>query len=345
MVLQVCFRAIVGLLLGATGLIIGSSIDSRVSGPEFIPWNFTIATIGLLLGSILVPYAIIIPIQKLKQLPTSSITLGIAGLLVGLLAAALLTVSLGRIPGVAGVAVPIIASLALGTLGIILFMNRQDLLIFNLSSSFTSSKSRHPSRNLILLDTSAIIDGRITDVAATGFLTGVLGVPQFILNELQHIADSSDPLRRTRGRRGLEVLHKLRDDSDLTVEIIDREVRNGVEVDGMLVQTAREMGAAILTTDYNLNRVAGLQGVSVLNVNDLANALKPVVLPGEEMPIKVIQEGREPGQGVGFLDDGTMVVIESGKRFINSHLDVAVTRILQTAAGRIIFAQPKTEGR
>ncbi len=345
MIFQVCFRAIVGLVLGGTGLVIGSSVDSRISGPEFIPWNFTIATIGLLLGSILVPYAIIVPIQRMKQLPGSSITLGITGLLVGLLVAALLTVSLGRIPGVAGVAVPIVASLALGTLGVILFVNRQDLLIFNFSNTFTSSKPRNTSRNLILLDTSAIIDGRITDVAATGFLTGVLGVPQFILNELQHIADSSDPLRRTRGRRGLEVLHKLRDDSDLTIEIIDREVRNGLDVDAMLVQTAREMGAAILTTDYNLNRVAGLQGVYILNVNDLANALKPVVLPGEEMPIKVIQEGREPGQGVGFLDDGTMVVIESGRRFINSHLDVAVTRILQTAAGRIIFAQPKTESR
>ena len=128
-------------------------------------------------------------------------------------------------------------------------------------------------------------------------------------------------------------------------QIIDREVRNGLDVDAMLVQTAREMGAAILTTDYNLNRVAGLQGVYILNVHALANGLQPVVLPGEEMPIKVIQEGREPGQGVGFLDDGTMVVIESGRRFINSHLDVAVTRILQTAAGRIIFAQPKTESR
>lgn len=193
----------------------------------------------------------------------------------------------------------------------------------------------------ILVDTSAIIDGRIADLGQTGFLSGVLTVPRFILNELQHVADSSDSLRRARGRRGLEILNRLRKEEGVPVQIVDADVRNGLEVDAKLVELAKSWDAPILTTDFNLNRVAEIQGVRVLNVNELANALKPVVLPGEELTMNVIQEGKEAGQGVGFLDDGTMVVVEGGRRYINSFLDVVVTRVLQTAAGRIIFAQPK----
>jgi uncharacterized protein YacL len=170
---------------------------------------------------------------------------------------------------------------------------------------------------------------------------GILVVPRFILDELRHIADSSDPLRRNRGRRGLEVLGRLRQDDKVSLEVLDIGLSNGDEVDSQLVLLAQSMGSSILTTDYNLNRVAELQGVQVLNVNELANALKSIVMPGEEMRVHIVQEGKEAGQGVAYLDDGTMVVVEGGRRYLSSFHDVVVTRVLQTAAGRIIFAQPK----
>ena len=192
-----------------------------------------------------------------------------------------------------------------------------------------------------MVDTSAIIDGRIADLTATGFVEGILVVPRFVLDELRHIADSSDPLRRNRGRRGLEVLGRLRREEGISLEVLDVGVSHSNEVDSELVYLARSMKVPILTTDYNLNRVAELQEVQVLNVNELANALKSIVLPGEELRVNIVQEGKEPGQGVAYLDDGTMVVVEGGRRYINAHHDVVVTRVLQTAAGRIIFAQSK----
>ena len=191
------------------------------------------------------------------------------------------------------------------------------------------------------MDTSAIIDGRIADLTITGFLDGTLIIPRFILDELRHIADSSDSMRRNRGRRGLEVLGRLRRDATVSLEVLDMGIETGEEVDAQLVKLAKGMNSSILTTDYNLNRVAELQGVQVLNVNELANALKSVVLPGEEMRVNIVQEGKEAGQGVAYLDDGTMVVVEEGRRYVNSVHDVVVTRVLQTAAGRIIFAHPR----
>jgi uncharacterized protein YacL len=195
----------------------------------------------------------------------------------------------------------------------------------------------------IVVDTSAIIDGRIADIVGSGFIYGTLVVPRFVLDELQHIADSSDTLRRNRGRRGLEILARMQKDSPTPVEIVEDEIRDVPEVDSKLVALARARGGAILTNDYNLNRVAELQGVRVLNINALANAVKPAVLPGEELHVRVIQEGKEQGQGVGFLDDGTMIVVEGGSRFIDKDLDVSVTRVLQTVAGRMIFAQPRLD--
>ena len=210
------------------------------------------------------------------------------------------------------------------------------------NTNHTNGVAAKEGRNgKILVDTSVIIDGRIADLTGTGFLEGTLVVPRFILDELRHIADSSDPLRRNRGRRGLEVLGRLRRDDSITLDILDVGITNGDEVDSMLVQMARSMKCPILTTDYNLNRVAEFQGVQVLNVNELANALKSIVLPGEEMRVNIVQEGKELGQGVAYLDDGTMVVVEGGKRYINAFHDVTVTRVLQTAAGRIIFAQSR----
>jgi uncharacterized protein YacL len=192
----------------------------------------------------------------------------------------------------------------------------------------------------ILVDTSAIIDGRIADISMTGFITGTLVVPRFVLEELQHIADSADSMRRQRGRRGLEILQRLQKDTTVPVEISDADA-DPVEVDAKLVKLARQWRCAIITNDFNLNRVAELQGVKVLNINELAHAVKPILLPGEEMTIKIMQEGKEPGQGVGYLDDGTMIVVENGKAYMQSTIEVTVTRVLQTVAGRMIFAHPK----
>jgi uncharacterized protein YacL len=193
-----------------------------------------------------------------------------------------------------------------------------------------------------LLDTSAIIDGRIADVVTTGFLAGPLVVPRFVLRELQRLADGGDPLRRNRGKRGFEVLKRLQDLQ--SVNILEADVAGVADVDTKLVELARERGARVVTTDYNLNRMAELSGVHVLNVNDLANALKPVVLPGESLRVQVLREGKEPGQGVGFLDDGTMVVIEQGRRLLGQEVPVVVTSALQTSAGRMVFARPRADG-
>jgi uncharacterized protein YacL len=193
------------------------------------------------------------------------------------------------------------------------------------------------------VDTSAIIDGRIADIVDSGFLYHRLIVPHFVLEELQRIADSSDTQRRGRGRRGLEILARLQKDGPTPVEIVDEDPIEAADVDGKLIGLARSRRAAILTNDFNLNRVADLQSIRVLNVNSLANALKPALLPGDTLKIKLITEGKEQGQGVGYLDDGTMVVVEGGARFLDRELDVAVTRVLQTVMGRMVFAQMHQE--
>ncbi len=195
----------------------------------------------------------------------------------------------------------------------------------------------------VLVDTSAIIDGRIADIAKTGFLTGTLIVPRFVLNELQYVSDSADSMRRQRGRRGMDVLTELQHDENTNVIISDIDVEGVREVDDRLVVLARQMRCPILTNDYNLNRIAELQGVRVLNINDLANAVKVILLPGESFDIRVIQEGKEFNQGVGYLDDGTMVVVENGQRYLNKDVSVTVTKILQTSAGRMIFAKPEVD--
>jgi uncharacterized protein YacL len=189
------------------------------------------------------------------------------------------------------------------------------------------------------LDTSVIIDGRIADISRTGFIGGTMLIPRFVLSELQHIADSSNMLRRNRGRRGLDMLNRLQKESVTPIRISDMDTDEAEEVDSKLVTLAREMDCPIITNDYNLNRVAELQGVTVLNINELANAVKVLFLPGESMQVRIIQEGKEVGQGVGYLDDGTMVVVEDGRRHIGRSVQVIVTKVLQTAAGRMVFAK------
>lgn len=194
-----------------------------------------------------------------------------------------------------------------------------------------------------VLDTSVIIDGRIYDICKSGFMEGPLLIPAFVLEELRHIADSSDSLKRNRGRRGLDILNKMQKELDQKVSIYDRDPKDIEEVDAKLLRVAKDVGGKVVTNDYNLNKVAEFQGVSVLNINELANAVKPILLPGEELTILVSKQGKEYNQGIAYLDDGTMIVIENGKKYLGQEKDVIVTSVLQTAAGRMIFARPKEE--
>jgi uncharacterized protein YacL len=205
------------------------------------------------------------------------------------------------------------------------------------------SKNIPQSENKKILDTSVIIDGRIADITETGFLEGALIIPQFVLNELQHIADSSDSIKRTRGKRGLEVLHHIQKQASIDVQIVDNDYPSIKEVDSKLIELAKEVRGKIITNDSNLNKVAELQGIEVLNINELANSIKPVVLPGEEINVKILKEGKEMGQGVAYLDDGTMIVVDNGRKQMGKMVDVIVTSVLQTPAGRMIFARPKEE--
>jgi len=197
------------------------------------------------------------------------------------------------------------------------------------------------SKNYKILDTNVIIDGRIADICKTGFLEGTMLIPVFVLEELQHIADSTYSLRRVRGRRGLDILQKMREDDTLNVEVMNIDFEDVHEVDSKLVRLAQKVEGKIITNDFNLNKVAQLRGVEVLNINDLSNAVKPVVIPGEIMRVQVVKDGKEPGQGVAYLDDGTMIVIENGHRYLSRTISVEVTSALQTSAGRMIFAKPQ----
>ena len=333
------------IVLGAIGWRFGLILNDRftLSVAEYI-----MAVVGACLGLIVTPTVTIRPMrwisENIRQVPSQDLLAGTVGLLVGLLIAALLAVPLSMLPDPFGRVLPLVGSLVFAYLGITLMLSRhKDLFeMFGRTPAGSDGKGNKKG-NYVILDTSAIIDGRIADISHTGFITGTMLIPRFVLNELQHIADSPDVLRRNRGRRGLDMLNKLQKDSTVPIQISEVDVADIVEVDAKLVKLARGLSASIVTNDFNLNRVAELQGIKVLNINELANAVKPVVLPGEDMKILVIQEGKELGQGVGYLDDGTMVVIENGRRYIGEELDVTVTRVLQTVAGRMIFAHLKLE--
>lgn len=300
---------------------------------------------------------------QLNKMPIHDVIAGAAGLSIGLIIANLLGSAFSKIP-VIGNYIPVIFSIVLGYLGIHITIKKRkeivDLFDFiphllkdygknremkNVSAGVDPSKALvggNPDKLYKLLDTSVIIDGRIADICKTGFIEGTLLIPVFVLEELQHIADSSDALKRIRGRRGLDILQKIRTECNMQVEIVNRDFDDISEVDSKLVRLGQLVGGKIITNDYNLNKVSELRGVSVLNINELSNAVKPVVIPGESMRVTVVKEGKEQGQGVAYLDDGTMIVIEGGKRHMNATIDVEVTSALQTAAGRMIFAKPKS---
>ncbi len=337
---------IIGLALATT--LPGIFAEGQYAGAYLAVW----VVAWVLIGFAILPYLTIVPamwlIRRTQELSTAEFVTAVGGLIVGLLMGLLLGIPLAQLPPPLGSWLPLAVSLILG-LGMVglTVAKRDDLMVaaeaIGLVRRPQPAAVDHSREPFIVVDTSAIIDGRIADIVESGFIFGTLVVPRFVLEELQHIADSADTMRRARGRRGLEILGRLQKDSPTPIEIAEDDIPDIAEVDAKLVALAKSRSRTILTNDFNLNRVAELQGVRVMNINSLANAVKPAVLPGEEMHVKVIQEGKEPGQGVGFLDDGTMVVVEGGGRFMDRELDVAVTRVLQTVAGRMIFAQPKLE--
>ncbi len=279
------------------------------------------------------------------KIPVVDFIFGIIGLILGLVVATLLSTSINNIP-VVNFFVPIIFAFLFGYFGFRIGYKKRDELISLLSfNKFNKEKGIKKDTGLKyenkILDTSVIIDGRIADICKTGFIDGKLVIPGFVLEELQHIADSADTLKRNRGRRGLDILNKIRKELDISVIIYEGDFEEIQEVDSKLVKLAKILEGKVVTNDYNLNKVCELQGVPVLNINDLSNAVKPVVLPGEEMNVQVIKDGKEHNQGIAYLDDGTMIVVEDGREFINRHIDVLVTSVLQTSAGRMIFAKPK----
>lgn len=347
------FRVVGLLIFGSIGAALATQIVQIPAIPEAIHVYVSILSglLGGILGFILTPLITLKPFNRLRsaiqQLPVDIILSAILGLFLGLALGAIAAYPLSLLPRPLGQFLPFIVAAAFGYAGLTLTTVRPDLLQ-SLRGRFFSkeppSDAETPEEKeckpAVLLDTSVIIDGRIADICRTGFIQGELVVPLFVLNELQHVADSADALRRNRGRRGLEILRQLQEESPIPVRLTNADVPSVREVDDKLIALAKEMGGSILTNDYNLNRVAELQAVTVLNVNELANAVKTVLLPGENFAIHVLQEGKEQNQGVGYLDDGTMVVIEDGLHYIGTTLTVTVSKVLQTAAGRMIFARP-----
>ncbi len=335
----------VALAIG--GLLLGTYLAELGGGSAYL-YGTTFFLVGALTGLVLTPYFTVRPLRSLighlRRVPMHQLLAGVIGLTLGLVIAALLVFPLSLLPSPFNRILPFLTAALFAYLGIVVLTARSQEF-FGLIRGMRSGVEKGPETHLppVLLDTSVIIDGRIADIGRTGFIRGEMLVPRFVLNELQHIADSSDALRRRRGRRGLDMLRRLQEESLTPVRIIDADVEEGHEVDDKLVLLAKRLHCPIVTNDYNLNRVAELQGVPVLNINELANAVRVIYLPGESFTLYVLQEGKEPDQGVGYLDDGTMVVVENGKSHIGSEIEVIVSKVLQTTAGRMIFARPAEE--
>ncbi|MCK5645053.1 MAG: PIN domain-containing protein [Gammaproteobacteria bacterium] len=320
------FRFAVILVFAVSGYFIGQGLGTPAEG----------ALAGLAVGAVAVVIELV-----LGKVPMGSIAGGVAGLALGLIAAKLLLVPFRGMFPEPGIYAPVLGAV-LGYGGLLLGMKKGSALTAQ-SILGTVKGQRGGEATKKLLDTSVIIDGRIADVCETGFIEGAFIVPQFILQELQHIADSPDSLKRARGRRGLDVLHRMQKMADLNVEVVEQDFPKIKEVDSKLVALAQSINAKVITNDFNLNKVAELQGVPVLNVNELANAIKPVVLPGETLKAFIIKEGKEHNQGVAYLEDGTMIVVDNGRKLIGKNVEVSVTSVLQTTAGRMIFTKPKDE--
>jgi uncharacterized protein YacL len=339
--------AAIGALVGLSFVLTKESPFQSDTSSTLIVLLWVVAWVAV--GFLVLPYLTVVPVGRLirevEAMSTAEFVAAVVGLILGLVMGLLLGLPLTALPDPFGSYLPIGVSICLG-LGMVglTVAKREDLVAAAQAAGlFRRSEVKQPGSGdgqaQVIVDTSAIIDGRIADIVDSGFLYGRLVIPHFVLDELQHIADSADPQRRGRGRRGLEILGRLQKDGPTPVDIISDDPQDVAEVDGKLVALARSRSAAILTNDFNLNRVADLQSIRVLNINSLANALKPALLPGDLLKIKVLTEGKEQGQGVGYLDDGTMVVVEGGSKYVDRELDVVVTRVLQTVMGRMVFAQ------
>jgi uncharacterized protein YacL len=343
--------AALGALIGLGFVLTQESPFERTGSPGLLMAIWIVAWV--MVGSLLLPYLTVVPAMRLlhavREMSTAEFVAAVVGLVVGLLIALLLGLPLAALPEPYGRYLPLGVSICfgLGMVGLTV-AKREDLIAAAQAAGLMKraegvDSTARGGETLVVVDTSAIIDGRIADIVDSGFLYHRLVIPHFVLDELQRIADSSDSLRRGRGRRGLEILARLQKDGPTPVEIVTDDPVEAGDVDGKIVALARARNAAVLTNDFNLNRVADLQSVRVLNINSLANALKPALLPGDPLRIKVITEGKEVGQGVGYLDDGTMVVVEGGSKLVGQELDVVVTRVLQTVMGRMVFAQAHSE--
>jgi uncharacterized protein YacL len=352
--LDLIIRGVGAVLLGSGGFWLGRVATEENTDPAALALSSALVLLGAAIGAGVFPYLVLRPAEGVQRwfrsLSLLQLSLATLGLVAGLIVSALLVPALSALPEPADWIAPLATAVIAVALGIWVMVGREEEFAAILerrapAAGRYNSNAFAPkdlgSNQKLLVDTSAIIDGRIADICEAGFVQGTLMLPRFVLDELRHIADSPDALRRNRGRRGLDILNRLQKESPVPVQITDSDFEDIQEVDSKLVKLASTYGCPIITNDFNLNRVAELEGVRVLNINQLANAVKSVVLPGEEMAIRIIQEGKEIGQGVGFLDDGTMVVVEGGRRHLNEEIEIVVTRVLQTVAGRMIFAQPK----
>ncbi|MBI4608499.1 MAG: TRAM domain-containing protein [Candidatus Rokubacteria bacterium] len=325
------------IIITRTALLVLTTIAAVVAGPAFgavAPWPL-LAVGGLLVGGL-----VLLLEWGLGRLPIERVLWGGVGGLAGVAAGLALEAAITALVPGAG-AVRGLLALLLGYVGAAVLLGKTDELEGLSARLFPKVAARREVYKI--LDTSVIIEGRIADICETGFLEGTLIVPQFVLRELQQIADSSDSLKRARGKRGFDVLQRIQRIPKVKVHIHDLDFPHVREVDRKLIELARALDGKVITNDYNLNKVAELSGVSVLNINELAKAVKPVVLPGELMHVHVLKEGKESGQGVAYLDDGTMVVVDHGKKYLGQSVDVLVTSVLQTTAGRMIFSRPKEE--
>ncbi|MFD2730025.1 PIN/TRAM domain-containing protein [Enterococcus camelliae] len=357
-------KRVINVLMALAGISLGLSILPlawKTIGQTQNHWlnnNVTNSIIGGLifyLFSLLVADYVLRVIrrteEKLSEFSLPYILFGAAGIIIGLLIGVIVSIPFfnWNVPFVSSV-VPVVLMSALGYLGFRMGTTRIDewRKVFITKPKKTEEpdgqlldrKSTEHFRKYKILDTSVIIDGRIYDIAKTGFIEGTLLIPNFVLYELQYIADSGDSLKRVRGRRGLDILNALQEENGIEVEMYEGDFEEIAEVDSKLLKLAKQLDGIVVTNDFNLNKVASFQNVPVLNINALANAVKPVVIPGETMQVLVVKAGTERQQGVAYLDDGTMVVVEDGQHFMNERIQVIVTSALQTAAGRMIFAKP-----
>jgi len=338
---------IVGMILIAVGGVFFGIYIAEMSGGSPYQYSAIFLLVGALIGLVLTPYVTVRPFmalrKRIRQAPAQQLLAAVFGLITGLIIAALISFPISLLPPPFSQILPFVAAVLFGYFGIVVMSTRQhdifSLIRGQLPARSENQGSSGNGHKPVLLDTSVIIDGRIADISLTGFIEGEMLVPRFVLNELQHIADSPDALRRNRGRRGLDMLHRLQSESVTPVRITDRDIEGVREVDDKLVLLAKQLRCAIVTNDYNLNRVAELQGIRVLNINELANAVKALFIPGESLTVKIVQKGKEISQGVGYLDDGTMVVVEDGELYVDYEIGVIVTKVLQTAAGRMLFAR------